>query len=205
MLRSFFSKKLTEAGCDEAGRGALAGPVVAAAVILHKRYRNEILNDSKKLSAVVRETMRAEISEKAVSWNVAMVDNNEIDNINILRATFKAMHMAIEGLSKFPELLLVDGNVFIPFKDIPFETIVEGDGKFMSIAAASVLAKTYRDEYMISLHDEYPEYGWRTNKGYGTPEHIRAINKYGLTPYHRKTFRHGDSQLDLFEEKELPV
>lgn len=205
MLRSFFSKKLTEAGCDEAGRGALAGPVVAAAVILHKRYRNGILNDSKRLSAVVRETMRAEITEKAVSWNVAMVDNNEIDNINILRATFKAMHMAIEGLSKYPELLLVDGNVFIPFKDIPFETIIEGDGKFMSIAAASVLAKTCRDEYMIKLHEEYPEYGWITNKGYGTPEHIRAINKYGLTPYHRKTFRHGDSQLDLFEEKELPV
>lgn len=203
MLRSFFSRKKIEAGCDEAGRGALAGPVVAAAVILHKRYRNEILNDSKKLSPAVRETMRIEICEKAISWNVAMVDNKDIDNINILRATFKAMHMAIEGLVKYPELLLVDGNNFIPFRDIEFKTIIEGDGQFMSIAAASVLAKTYRDEYMIKLHEEYPEYGWITNKGYGTPEHKRAIEKYGLSPYHRRTFKHGDSQLDLFGEKEL--
>lgn len=203
MLRSFFSRKKIEAGCDEAGRGALAGPVVAAAVILHKRYKNEILNDSKKLSPAIRETMRTEICEKSISWNVAMVNNNEIDQINILRATFRAMHMAIEGLSKYPELLLVDGNNFIPFRDIEFKTIIEGDGQFMSIAAASVLAKTYRDEYMIKLHDEYPQYGWRTNKGYGTPEHKRAIEKYGLSPYHRRTFRHGDSQMDLFSEKEL--
>ncbi len=203
MLRSFFSRKKIEAGCDEAGRGALAGPVVAAAVILHKRYKNEILNDSKKLSAAVRETIKIEICEKAVSWNVAMVDNNEIDSINILRATFKAMHMAVEGLVKYPELLLVDGNNFIPFRDVEFKTIIEGDSQFMSIAAASVLAKTYRDEYMVRLHDEYPQYGWRTNKGYGTLEHRRAIDKYGLSPYHRKTFRHGDSQMDLFSEKEL--
>jgi len=203
MLRSFFSRKFTEAGCDEAGRGALAGPVVAAAVILPKRYRNEILNDSKQLSALTRETLRKEICEKAVSWNVAMVDNNEIDQINILRATYKAMHLAIEGLSRKPEFLLVDGNYFIPFKDIPFKTIIEGDSKFMSIAAASVLAKTYRDEYMIKLHDEYPQYGWKTNKGYPTPEHKEAIEKYGVTPYHRKTFHLGDSQLDLFQEKSL--
>ncbi len=202
MLRSFFSRKLTEAGCDEAGRGALAGPVVAAAVILPKRYRNETLNDSKKLSARIRELLREEIAEKAISWNVAMVDNNEIDHINILRATYKAMHMAIEGLSRYPELLLVDGNNFIPFKDIPFKTIVEGDGKFMSIAAASIMAKTYRDEYMIKLHEEYPQYGWNTNKGYPTPEHKEAIDKYGVTPYHRKTFNLGDSQMDLFEKKE---
>ena len=203
MLRSFFSRKFTEAGCDEAGRGALAGPVVAAAVILPKRYRNEILNDSKQLSALTRETLRKEICENAVSWNVAMVDNNEIDHINILRATYKAMHLAIEGLSRKPEFLLVDGNYFIPFKDIPFKTIIEGDSKFMSIAAASVLAKTYRDEYMIKLHDEYPQYGWKTNKGYPTPEHKEAIEKYGVTPYHRKTFHLGDSQLDLFQEKSL--
>jgi ribonuclease HII len=203
MLRSFFSRKFTEAGCDEAGRGALAGPVVAAAVILPKRYRNEILNDSKQLSALTRETLRKEICEKAVSWNVAMVDNNEIDQINILRATYKAMHLAIEGLSRKPEFLLVDGNYFIPFKDIPFKTIIEGDSKFMSIAAASVLAKTYRDEYMIKLHDEYPQYGWKTNKGYPTPEHKEAIEKYGVTPYHRKTFHLGDSQMDLFQEKSL--
>ncbi|MBS0011887.1 MAG: ribonuclease HII [Bacteroidales bacterium] len=202
MLRSFFSRKLTEAGCDEAGRGALAGPVVAAAVILTRRYRSEILNDSKRLSVRVRDTMRKEICEKAFSWNVAMVDNNEIDQINILRATYKAMHLAIEGLSRKPEFLLVDGNYFIPFKDIPFKTIVEGDSKFMSIAAASVLAKTYRDEYMIKLHDEYPQYGWKNNKGYPTPEHREAINKYGVTPYHRKTFNLGDSQMLLFEEKE---
>ncbi|MDT8401453.1 MAG: ribonuclease HII [Bacteroidales bacterium] len=203
MLRSFFSRKLTEAGCDEAGRGALAGPVVAAAVILPRRYRNEILNDSKKLSPLLRETLRKEICEKALSWNVAMVDNNEIDQINILRATYKAMHLAIDGLSRKPEFLLVDGNYFIPFKDIPFKTIIEGDGQFMSIAAASILAKTYRDEYMIKIHDEYPQYGWKNNKGYPTPEHKEAIEKYGITPYHRKTFNLGDSQMDLFEEKSL--
>jgi ribonuclease HII len=203
MLRSFFNRKFTEAGCDEAGRGALAGPVVAAAVILPKRYRNEILNDSKQLSAQLRETLRIEICEKALSWNVAMVDNNEIDHINILRATYKAMHLAIDGLSRKPEFLLVDGNYFIPFKDIPFKTIVEGDGKFMSIAAASILAKTYRDEYMIKLHDEYPQYGWKNNKGYPTPEHKEAIDKYGVTPYHRKTFHLGDSQMDLFKGKTI--
>lgn len=203
MLMSFFNKRFTEAGCDEAGRGALAGPVVAAAVILPKRYRNEIINDSKRLSPVIREVIRAEICEKAVSWNVAMVDNNEIDHINILRATYKAMHLAIEGLIRKPEFLLVDGNYFIPFKEIPFKTIIEGDGKFMSIAAASVLAKTFRDEYMIKLHDKYPQYGWKTNKGYPTLEHREAIAKYGITPYHRKTFNLGDSQMELFREKSL--
>lgn len=203
MLRSFFNRRLTEAGCDEAGRGALAGPVVAATVILPRRYRNVILNDSKKLSPIIRETLRREITEKAISWNVAMVDNNEIDLINILRATYKAMHLAIDGLSRKPEFLLVDGNYFIPFKDIPFKTIVEGDSQFMSIAAASILAKTYRDEYMIKLHDEYPQYGWKNNKGYPTPEHKQAIDKYGVTPYHRKTFNLGDSQMDLFREKSL--
>ena len=198
MLKSFFSRKLIEAGCDEAGRGCLAGPVVAAAVILPKRYRNTRLNDSKKLSASVREEMKEEIMEKAITWNIAMVDNHGVDKLNILRATYKAMHLAIEGLSKKPEFLLVDGNNFIPFKDIPFKTIIQGDSKFLSIAAASVLAKTYRDEYMNKLHKEHPDYGWITNKGYPTPEHKEAINMHGITPYHRRTFNLGDSQLDLF-------
>lgn len=198
MLRSFFSRKLIEAGCDEAGRGALAGPVVAAVVILPKRYRNNILNDSKKLTPEQREYLKGEIKEKAIAWNIAMVDNREIDQINILRATYKAMHLAIEGLERKPELLLVDGNNFIPFRDIPFKTIIQGDSKFMSIAAASVLAKTYRDEYMNMLHLEHPVYGWDHNKGYGTQLHRDAIASEGVTGYHRKTFNLGDSQLDLF-------
>jgi ribonuclease HII len=198
MLRSFFSRKLVEAGCDEAGRGCLAGPVVAAVVILPKRFKNSILNDSKKLSPATREELKFVIMEKAIAWNIAMVDNHEIDKINILRATYMAMHQAIEGLEKSPELLLVDGNNFIPFKEIPFKTIVQGDGKFMSIAAASVLAKTYRDEYMNTLHKEFPMYGWDTNKGYPTQEHRDAIAEHGITDYHRKTFNLGDSQLDLF-------
>ncbi|MDX2415136.1 MAG: ribonuclease HII [Bacteroidales bacterium] len=198
MLRSFFSRKLVEAGCDEAGRGCLAGPVVAAVVILPKRFKHEILNDSKKLSALRRESLKEVIKEKALGWNIAMVDNHDIDKINILRATYKAMHLAIEGLDKKPELLLVDGNNFIPFKDIPFKTIIQGDGKFLSIAAASVLAKTYRDEYMNKLHELHPEYGWNTNKGYPTQEHRDAIAKHGTTDYHRKTFNLGDSQMDLF-------
>lgn len=198
MLRSFFSRKLIEAGCDEAGRGCLAGPVVAAVVILPKRYRNHILNDSKKMSAANREILKDEIMEKAIAWNIAMVDNHEIDRLNILRATYKAMHLAIEGLARKPELLLVDGNNFIPFKDIPFKTIIQGDGKFMSIAAASVLAKTYRDDYMNQLHEQFPDYGWITNKGYPTQEHRDAIIKFGITDYHRRTFNLGDSQMDLF-------
>lgn len=198
MLRSFFSRKLVEAGCDEAGRGCLAGPVVAAVVILPKRFKHEILNDSKKLSALRRESLKEVIKEKALGWNIAMVDNHDIDKINILRATYKAMHLAIEGLDKKPELLLVDGNNFIPFKDIPFKTIIQGDGKFLSIAAASVLAKTYRDEYMNKLHELHPEYGWNTNKGYPTQEHRDAIAEHGTTDYHRKTFNLGDSQMDLF-------
>jgi ribonuclease HII len=199
MLRSFFNRKLIEAGCDEAGRGCLAGPVVAAVVILPKRYRNTVLNDSKKLTAAQREMLRDEIKEKAVAWNIAMVDNHEIDRLNILRATYKAMHLAIEGLDRTPELLLVDGNNFIPFKEIPFKTIIQGDGKFMSIAAASVLAKTYRDEYMKNLHKEFPNYGWITNMGYPTQEHRDAIAEFGITDYHRRTFNLGDSQLNLFK------
>ena len=198
MLRSFFSRKLVEAGCDEAGRGCLAGPVVAAAVILPKRYRNSLLNDSKKLSPSLREELREEIKKKALAWNVGMVDNHEIDRINILRATYMAMHIAIEGLQRQPELILVDGNNFIPFKDIPFKTIIQGDGKFMSIAAASILAKTYRDDYMRTIHLEYPVYGWINNKGYPTLEHREALSLNGATEYHRKTFKLGDSQMTLF-------
>lgn len=198
MLKSFFSRKLIEAGCDEAGRGCLAGPVVAAVVILPKRYKNKILNDSKKLTAKQREFLKDEIKEKAIAWEIAMVDNHEIDRRNILRATYKAMHLAIEKLQKKPEFLLIDGNNFIPFKEIPFKTIIQGDGKFMSIAAASVLAKTYRDEYMCQLHEKHPEYGWNTNKGYPTQEHRDAIAEHGITDYHRRTFNLGDSQLDLF-------
>lgn len=201
MLKSFFSRKLIEAGCDEAGRGPLAGPVVAAAVIFPKRYKNKTLTDSKKLSAIQREALKDEIKDAAISWAIAMVDNHEIDHLNILRATYKAMHKAIAGLHKKPEFLLVDGNNFIPFKDIPFKTIIKGDGKFLSIAAASVLAKTYRDEYMNQLHEKHPEYGWLTNKGYPTPEHKRAINKHGITPYHRRTFNLSDSQMNLFDEE----
>ncbi|MCA1757159.1 MAG: ribonuclease HII [Bacteroidales bacterium] len=199
MLRSFFSRKLIEAGCDEAGRGCLAGPVVAAAVILPKRYRNPLLNDSKKLSPKMREQLREEIKEKALAWHVAMADNHDIDRLNILRATYMAMHAAIDGLKRKPELILVDGNNFIPFKDIPFKTIIQGDSKFLSIAAASVLAKTYRDDYMRSLHIKYPAYGWSNNKGYPTPEHRKAISLYGSNEYHRKTFHLGDSQMDLFQ------
>ena len=198
MLRSFFSKKLIEAGCDEAGRGCLAGPVVAAVVMLPRRFKNKEINDSKKLNSAKREILKVIIKEKAIAWGIAMVDNHEIDQINILRATYKAMHLAIEGLEKKPELLLVDGNNFIPFKDIPFKTIIQGDGKFMSIAAASILAKTFRDEYMNKLHEEFPQYGWNTNKGYPTLEHRDAIAEHGATDYHRKTFNLGDSQLDLF-------
>ncbi len=198
MLRSFFSKKLIEAGCDEAGRGCLAGPVVAAVVIFPKRFKNDILNDSKKLSARQRESLVDVIKEKAIAWNIAAVDNKDVDKLNILRATYKAMHLAIEGLDKKPELLLVDGNNFIPFKDIPFKTIIQGDGKFLSIAAASVLAKTYRDELMNGLHKKHPKYGWNTNKGYPTQEHRDAISEHGTTDYHRKTFNLGDSQMDLF-------
>ncbi len=198
MLKSFFSRKLIEAGCDEAGRGCLAGPVVAAVVILPKRYKNKILNDSKKLSAKQRELLKEEIKKKASAWEIAMVDNNDIDKLNILRATYKAMHLAIEKLQKKPEFLLIDGNNFIPFKNIPFKTIIQGDGKFLSIAAASVLAKTYRDEYMCQLHKKHPEYGWDTNKGYPTQKHRDAIAEHGPTSYHRKTFNLGDSQLDLF-------
>lgn len=197
MLKSYLYHNLTEAGCDEAGRGCLAGPVVAAAVILPKNYKHPVLNDSKKLSAKQRETLKEEIMNSAIAWNVAFVDNDEIDKINILRASIKAMHIAIEGLEKEPEFLLIDGNRFYPYKNIKHETIIKGDGKYFSIAAASVLAKTFRDEFMEKLHNEFPQYGWDKNKGYPTSFHKTAILKYGITPYHRRSFNLFDSQMVL--------
>jgi len=197
MLKSYLYHNLTEAGCDEAGRGCLAGPVVAAAVILPKNYKHPVLNDSKKLSAKQRETLKEEIMNSAIAWKVAFVNNDEIDKINILRASIKAMHIAIEGLEKEPEFLLIDGNRFYPYKNIKHETIIKGDGKYFSIAAASVLAKTFRDEFMEKLHNEFPQYGWDKNKGYPTSFHKTAILKYGITPYHRRSFNLFDSQMVL--------
>jgi len=197
MLKSFLYHNLTEAGCDEAGRGCLAGPVVAAAVILPKNYKHPVLNDSKKLSAKQRTLLRDEILSSAIASKVAFVDNKDIDEMNILRASIKAMHIAIEGLEKIPQFLLIDGNRFYAYKDIDYKTIIKGDGLYFSIAAASVLAKTFRDEYMEKIHYEFPEYGWYMNKGYPTAFHRAAIMKFGITPYHRKSFALFDSQLKL--------
>ncbi len=185
---SAFSDKYTEAGCDEAGRGCLAGPVFAAAVILPADYSNSDLDDSKKLSAIKREKLRHVIESEAISWAVAMVDNHEIDRINILNASILAMHKALSHLTIQPGLILVDGNRFKPYKDVPHQCIIKGDGLYLSIAAASVLAKTYRDEYMLKLNESYPAYGWRRNKGYPTLEHRKAVLAEGFSPYHRLTF-----------------
>jgi ribonuclease HII len=197
MLKSYLYHNLTEAGCDEAGRGCLAGPVVAAAVILPKNFKHPVLNDSKKLSAKQRSLLKVEIIKSAVSWKVAFVDNNEIDEMNILRASIKAMHIAVEMLETKPQFLLIDGNRFYPYKNIDYKTIIKGDGLFFSIAAASVLAKTFRDEYMEKIDNEYPEYGWKKNKGYPTSFHRAAILKYGITPYHRKSFNLFDTQMKI--------
>jgi ribonuclease HII len=197
MLKSYYNKILTEAGCDEAGRGALAGPVVAAAVILPKRFRNRELNDSKKLTEKQRDRLRELIIKSAVAWNVAFIDNDEIDHINILKASIKAMHLAIDGLSIPPQLLLIDGNRFYQYRDIPHKTIIKGDGFYMSIAAASVLAKTYRDDYMKKIHNEFPQYGWNNNKGYPTEAHRRSIREYGITLHHRKSFSLYELQLSI--------
>lgn len=195
MLKSHYYQNLTEAGCDEAGRGCLAGPVVAAAVILPKNYKHPVLNDSKKLTAKQRSSLKIEIINSAIAWKVAFIDNKEIDEMNILRASIKAMHIAIEGLKTEPELLLIDGNRFYPYKGIEYKTIIKGDGIYFSIAAASVLAKTFRDEYMEKIYNEFPEYGWNKNKGYPTSFHRAAITKYGITPYHRKSFALYDNQM----------
>ena len=177
------------AGCDEAGRGCLAGPVFAAAVILPKNFTHDTLTDSKKLTSKQRYQLRDEIKEKAIAWAVASCDNREIDRINILKASIRAMHKAVENLSVQPELLIIDGNYFIPYPDIPHRCFVKGDSLFFSISAASVLAKTYRDDYMMTIAAEYPQYRWEKNKGYPSREHREAIAKYGITPYHRRSFQ----------------
>jgi ribonuclease HII len=195
MLKSFLYHNLTEAGCDEAGRGCLAGPVVAAAVILPKNFKHPVLNDSKKLTAKQRALLKDEIINSALAWKVAFIDNNEIDEMNILRASIKAMHIAIEGLEKEPQFLLIDGNKFFPYKTIKYKTIIKGDGIYFSIAAASVLAKTFRDEFMEKIHNEFPEYGWNKNKGYPTSFHRAAIFRHGITPFHRKSFTLFNTQM----------
>ena len=188
MLPPYLDINKTEAGVDEAGRGCYAGPVFAAAVILPKDFYHPLLNDSKKLSEKQRDILRPIIEKESIAFGVAPVDNNEIDQINILQASYKAMHLSIDQLKPKPEALLIDGNRFKPYKKISHQCIVKGDGKFASIAAASILAKTYRDEFMNLIHKEFPEYGWDKNKGYGTAIHRRAIEKIGLSKYHRKSF-----------------
>jgi ribonuclease HII len=188
LLLPFYHNKFFEAGLDEAGRGCFAGPVYAAAVILPKDFYHPLLNDSKLLTKEEREQLRPVIEKESICWSVASVSNNEIDRINILQASFKAMHLALNKLSNKPELLLIDGNRFKRYKKMPHHCIIKGDGKYASIAAASVLAKTYRDDYMTNLHQKFKRYSWHNNKGYGTPEHRSAIKEYGLCRYHRKSF-----------------
>ncbi len=192
MLKPWLHKTTIEAGCDEAGRGCLAGPVCAAAVILPKKFRNEILNDSKQLTEKQRNQLRIIIENEAVAWAVTMLDNTIIDEINILNASIRAMQESVGKLSIKPELLLIDGNRFKPYENIPYECIIKGDEKFMSIAAASILAKTHRDEYMTNLHATFPVYNWAQNKGYPTREHKNAIYRYGITDYHRISFNIGE-------------
>lgn len=202
MLLPYLHKELVEAGCDEAGRGCLAGAVYAAAVILPPGFSNEQLNDSKQLTEKQRYALREVIEREALAWAVGVVSPQEIDKINILNASFLAMHRAIDALKVRPQHLLIDGNRFRPYPGIPHTTVVKGDGKYLSIAAASILAKTYRDDYMLRLHAEYPAYGWDRNKGYPTKAHRAAIAAHGPTPYHRQSFNLlGDGQLELkFEE-----
>ena len=198
MLKSHYYEGLIEAGCDEAGRGCLAGSVYAAAVILPPDYQNELLNDSKKLTAKKRYALREEIERDAIAWAVGIVIPEEIDKINILNASFLAMHRALDQLQVRPEAVIVDGNRFKPYQDLPSTTIVKGDGKYLSIAAASILAKTYRDDYMLSLAEEYPQYDWQSNMGYPTKKHRQAILEHGITPYHRKSYNLlGDGQLSF--------
>lgn len=197
MLLNCYDIELIEAGCDEAGRGCLAGPVSAAAVILPKDFYLEGLDDSKKLTHQQREKLRPIIEKEALAWAVAFVDHEEIDQINILNASFLAMHRAIEKLMVTPQHLVIDGNRFKKYTDIPHCCIIKGDGKYLNIAAASILAKTHRDEYMANLHQDYPHYNWKQNKGYPTIEHRNAVMETGLSPFHRKTFNVSDPQLTL--------
>ena len=199
MLLSSMESGRIEAGCDEAGRGCLSGAVFAAAVILPQDYRHPLLNDSKQLSEKQRYKLRTIIEQDAVAWAVGIVTPQEIDKINILNASILAMHRAVEQLSVEPQHLLIDGNRFKPYKTIPHTCVVKGDAKYLSIAAASILAKTYRDDYMLQLHEKFPQYGWDRNKGYPTQEHRDAIANHGVTPFHRQSFRLTDPQLKLFE------
>lgn len=199
MLKPFFHKNLIEAGVDEAGRGCLAGPVFAAAVILPKKFRNKWLNDSKQLNEPTRNELRDLIENEALSYAVALIDQTEIDRINILKASIKAMHQALDKLETEPEFILVDGNKFYNYKNIPHQTIIKGDATFMNIAAASILAKTYRDDFMMRIHEKFPQYAWNKNKGYGTADHLAAIKYFGFSPFHRKSFHVKKlTQLPLF-------
>lgn len=198
VLKPHFYTDMTEAGCDEAGRGCLAGSVYAAAVILPPDYDNPLLNDSKQLSPSRRQQLRKQIETDALAWAVGVVTPREIDEMNILRASLLAMHRALDQLRVRPQAVIVDGNRFSPYHNLPYTTIVKGDGKYQSIAAASILAKTYRDEYMEQLDASYPQYGWKQNKGYPTRQHREAIRQYGITPFHRRSYNLlGDGQLSL--------
>lgn len=202
MLEGHYFDGLVEAGCDEAGRGCLAGSVYAAAVILPPGYDNPDLNDSKKLTAARRNALRRQIERDALAWAVGIVTPEEIDSINILRASFLAMHRALDQLEVRPQAVIVDGNRFVPYQNLPYATIVKGDGKYQAIAAASILAKTYRDDYMDALAEEYPFYDWKSNKGYPTKAHREGIRQHGISPYHRKSYNLlGDGQL-FFDFKE---
>ena len=198
MLLPYLEAHRIEAGCDEAGRGCLAGPVFAAAVILPETFQNELLNDSKQLTEKRRYALRPIIEQEALAWAVGIVTPEEIDRINILKASFLAMHRAVDQLKVRPQHLLIDGNRFTPYPDVPHTTIVKGDGTYMSIAAASILAKTYRDDYMNQLDERFPVYHWKENKGYPTKAHREAIRQFGITPHHRKSFTLLPQQLELF-------
>ncbi len=198
MLLAKYQHELIEAGCDEAGRGCLAGPVFAAAVILPDDFSHPLLNDSKQLSETIRYKLRTEIEQNAIAYAVALVDNEEIDSINILNASFLAMHRAVEKLSVTPQFLIIDGNRFNRYKNLPHQCIIGGDAKYLSIAAASILAKTYRDDFMTQIAAEYPEYDWLSNKGYPTKKHREAVLSHGFTPHHRRTFKITNPQLSIF-------
>ena len=197
MLKSHYYENLIEAGCDEAGRGCLAGSVYAAAVILPRDYDNPLLNDSKQLSPRLRYQLREQIQQEALAWAVGIVTAEEIDRINILKASLLAMHRALDLLKVRPEAIIADGNRFAPYHDLPYTTIVKGDGKYQAIAAASILAKTYRDDYMEQLHEEYPMYDWKSNKGYPTRKHREGIRRFGISPYHRKSYHLLGGELSL--------
>ena len=197
ILKNYYKKNILEAGCDEAGRGCLAGPVFAAAVILPQKFNYPKLNDSKKLNEKTRVELRSIIEEEALAWAIGICDQHEIDKLNILKASIIAMHKAITALSQIPAHLIIDGNKFISYADVPHQCIIKGDAKYKSIAAASVLAKTYRDDFMKKIHEEFPMYNWKQNMGYPTKEHKEAINKHGITIYHRRSFRLYSNQLTI--------